>query len=101
MDEKLYQVCEMYYWVWEYGGNYISRTYENIKWWSEHDNLTKDSTNRAFAGKHLCHTSQKTGIRKNREAIFIALLKPISHEKRTLIGKFILEMYDVIFGCPV
>ena len=35
-----------------------------------------------FAWKILCHASKKTDIRKNLEAIFIALLKPSLNEQK-------------------
>ena len=68
--------------------------------WSEHDNATKDSepsrhlsnhTNHIFTRKILCHASKKTDIRKNLEAIFIALLKPPLNEQKNF-ERFFLEM---------
>ena len=68
--------------------------------WSEHDNATKDSEpsrhlsnhiNHIFTRKILCHASKKTDIRKNLEAIFIALLKPPLNEQKNF-ERFFLEM---------
>ena len=59
--------------------------------WPEHDNPTKDSEparhlnkhiNHVFTCKILSHTSKKTDIRKNLEAIFIALSKPSLNEQK-------------------
>ena len=91
-DKKLYPACKIYYGVCECGEDYISETKRNtITRWSEHDNATKDSVpsrhlskhiNHIFTWKILCHTSKKTDIHKNLEAIFIALLKPSLNEQK-------------------
>ena len=82
---------KIYYGVCEYG-DYIGETNRNtITRWSAHDNPTKDSEpathlnkhiNHVFTWKILCHTSKKTDIHKNLEAIFIALLKPSLNEQK-------------------
>ena len=91
-DKKLYPACKIYYGVCECGEDYIGETKRNtITRWSEHDNATKDSEpsrhlskniNHTFTWKVLCHASKKTDIRKNLEAIFIALLKPSLNEQK-------------------
>ena len=40
--------------------------------------------NHVFTWKILCHTSKKTHIHKNLEAIFIASLKPSLNEQKNL-----------------
>ena len=54
-------------------------TYERIIEPSRH--LSKH-INHVFTWKILCHVSKKTDIRKNLEAIFIALLKPCLNEQK-------------------
>ena len=91
-DKKLYPACKIYYGVCESGKDYIGETKRNtITRWSEHDNATKDSKpsrhlskniNHVFTWKILCHLSKKIDIRKNLEAIFIALLKPSLNEQK-------------------
>ena len=91
-DKKLYPAFKIYYGVCECGEDYIGETKRNtITRWSEHDNATKDSEpsrhlskniNHIFTWKILCHASKKTDIRKNLEAIFIALLKPSLNEQK-------------------
>ena len=91
-DIKLYLACRIYYGDGECGEDYIGETKRNtITKWSEHDNPTKDSelarhlnkyANHVFTWKILCHTSKETDIRKNLEAIFIALLKPSLNEQK-------------------
>ena len=84
-DKNLYPTCKIYYWVCECREDYIGKTKRNtMRSWSEHVNATKDSqparhlnkhTNHVFTKKILCKASKKTDIRKNLEAIFIALFK--------------------------
>ena len=91
-DKKLYPACKSYYGNWKCGEDYIGQTNRNtITRWSEHDHATKDSEparqlnkhiNHVFTWKVLCHASKKTDIRKNLEAIFIALLKPSLNEQK-------------------
>ena len=91
-DKKLNPACKIYYGVCECGEDCTGETKRNsITWWSEHDNATKDSEparhlskyiNHVFTWKILCHVSKKTDIRKNLEAIFIALLKPSLNEQK-------------------
>ena len=91
-DKNLYPACRIYYGVCKYGQDYVGGTKRNnVTRWSEHDNPIKDSEparqlskriNYVFTWKSLCHTSKKTDIRKNLEAIFIALLKPSLNEQK-------------------
>ena len=93
-DKKLYPVCKICYGVCKCGEDYIGKTKRStITRWSEHDNATKDSEparhlnkhiNHVFTWEILCHTSKKTDIHKNLEAIFTASLKPSLNEQKNL-----------------
>ena len=89
-DKKLYPGHKIYYRVYKCGEGHIDKTKRNtIKRWSRYYNPIKDSEPVRHLNKHinhdstckiLCHTSKKTGIHKNLEAVFIALLKPSLNE---------------------
>ena len=86
-DKKFHPACKIYYGVCECGEYYIGETKRNtITRWAEHDNPTEDlesvrhlnkHINHVFTWKIILHTSKKTDIRKNLEAIYIALLKEL------------------------
>ena len=91
-DKKLYPACKMYYGVCKCGEDYIGETKRNtILRWSEHDNVTEHSEserhlnkhiNHVFTRKILCNVFKKIDIRKNLEAIFIALSKLSLNEQK-------------------
>ena len=83
---------KLYYGVCKSGEEYIDKTKRNIiSRWSEHAIATKDSEtarhlsqyiNHVFTWKTLCHASKNTDIRKNLEAVIIALLKSSLYEQK-------------------
>ena len=78
----------------KYGEDYIREINRNtITRWSEHDNASKDSEpprqlnkhiDHVFTWKILYHAYKKTNIRKNLEAIFIALSKPSLNRQKNV-----------------
>ena len=86
-DKNLYPACKIYYLECEHcGDNYIEKTVRNtVTRWSEHNNPDhktksaehiKINADHVFNWKILCPGPSQKHLKKNLEAIFIALYKP-------------------------
>ena len=86
-DKNLYPACKRYYGECEHCRDYyIGETVQNtVAWRSEHNNPDhkseparhiKRNIDHVFNWKILCQASSQKHLRKNLEAIFIALYKP-------------------------
>ena len=91
-DKNLYPACKIYYGECVCGENYIGETVRNtVIRWSEHSNPTHKSEpaehinsniEHTFAWKVLCHAPLEGHLRKNLEAIYIALFRPSLNDQK-------------------
>ena len=93
-DKNLYPGCKIYYGECQhYGNNYIWETVRNTDTWqSEHNNSDhkselaehiKKNIDHIFNWKILCLAPSQKHLRKNLEAIFIALYKPSLNDQKS------------------
>ena len=115
-DKNLYPACKIYYGEREQcGDNYIGETVPNtVTPWSEHNKLDnrsepgeqiKRNIEHVFKWKILCPAPSKKHLKKNLQAIFIALCKPsVNHKKsfdQLMLSKngitwFLIEIFYVL-----
>ena len=93
-DKNLYPACIIYHGECEHcGDNYIGETVRNtVTRWSEHNNPDhksepaehiKRNIDHVFNWKILCPAPSQKHLRKNLEAIFIALYKPSLSDQKS------------------
>ena len=93
-DKNLCPACKIYYGECEHDGdNYIEETVRNtVTRWSEHNSPDhkselaehiKRNIDHVFNWKILCLAPSQKHLRKNLEAIFIALYKPSLNDQKS------------------
>ena len=93
-DKNPYSACKIYYGECEHcGDNYIGETVRNtVTRWSEHNNPDhkselaehiKRNIDHVFNWKISCPASSQKHFKKNLEAIFIALYKPLLNDQKS------------------
>ena len=90
-DKNLYPACKIYYGKCQCGEDYVRETVRNTATrWSEHNNPTHKSEPAQHIKNHigqfydwslLCNTPSNNQIRKNREALFIGIMKSSLNEQ--------------------
>ena len=116
-DKNLYPACKIYYGECEHcRDNYIEETVRNtVTRWSEHNNPDhkselaehiKRNIDHVFNWKILCLAPSQKHLRKNLEAIFIALYKPSLNDQKSFDRLMLFRngitwfLFEMMISCP-